>query len=187
MSRWPPDAGARLKASALSLFAERGFANVRAAEIAVRAGMTERTFFRHFKAKEDVLFEEDPGLAAALTQTITNAPGDTPTWGLMRKVAECLGEQFDAERDLHLILAKVVANEPWLRARALLRDEEIGRTVAEGLVKRGFTVHRAILVAAIARSIFRLSYDEWLSEACQATLIDIFNRTAAGLSKAFAD
>ena len=56
MSRWEPDARGRLERAALELYGERGFEQTTVAEIAARAGLTERTFFRHFADKREVLF-----------------------------------------------------------------------------------------------------------------------------------
>ena len=56
MSRWEPDARGRLEKAALALYGERGFENTTVAEIADRAGLTERTFFRYFTDKREVLF-----------------------------------------------------------------------------------------------------------------------------------
>ncbi len=56
MSRWKPDASTRLQEAALEIYGERGFEQTTVAEIAQRAGLTERTFFRHFADKREVLF-----------------------------------------------------------------------------------------------------------------------------------
>jgi AcrR family transcriptional regulator len=56
MGRWEPDARGRLLKAALELYGERGFEQTTVAEIAERAGLTERTFFRHFADKREVLF-----------------------------------------------------------------------------------------------------------------------------------
>ena len=56
MGRWEPDARGRLAKAAMELYAEQGFEQTTVAEIAARAGLTERTFFRHFADKREVLF-----------------------------------------------------------------------------------------------------------------------------------
>ena len=47
-----------LRQAALASFADRGFSNVTVTELAREAGVTERTFFRHFPTKEAVLFQD---------------------------------------------------------------------------------------------------------------------------------
>ena len=53
MTRWEPNGRGRLELAALALYGERGFENTTVAEIAARAGLTERTFFRHFADKRE--------------------------------------------------------------------------------------------------------------------------------------
>lgn len=56
MGRWEPNARGRLATAALELYSERGYEQTTVAEIAQRAGLTERTFFRHYADKREVLF-----------------------------------------------------------------------------------------------------------------------------------
>ena len=172
MSRWPPDTAARLKGAALALFSEHGFANVTAAQVAERAGMTERTFFRHFKTKDDVLFEDYHGFKAALTEAIALAPMDIGTRGLMRLVAQFLSERFQPDREMHRTLLRVVISDPTLKARALLRDDEWGDAVAEGFTRRGYAAMRGLVVAAVTTAIFRIIYRAWLSDQQDDTLAE---------------
>ena len=75
MSRWEPDARGRLEQAALALYGERGFEQTTVAEIAKRAGLTERTFFRHFADKREVLFAGADALRELLVSTVAKAPG----------------------------------------------------------------------------------------------------------------
>src|SRR3954452_15936342 len=74
MGRWEPDARSRLMDAALELFTERGFDATTAGDIAERAGVTERTFFRHFIDKREVLFDG----AGTLEQTAYDATRAAP-------------------------------------------------------------------------------------------------------------
>lgn len=60
MSRWKPDARGRLEKAALELYNHQGFDATTVVEIATRAGVTERTFYRHFADKREVLFLANP-------------------------------------------------------------------------------------------------------------------------------
>src|SRR6204780_2664750 len=82
MSRWQPDARGRLEQAAMELYIERGFEQTTVAEIAKRAGLTERTFFRHFADKREVLFWGASALQKVIVDAIadaarTTAPLDT--------------------------------------------------------------------------------------------------------------
>ena len=74
MSRWQPNARGRLEQAALELYTERGFDQTTVAEIAERAGLTERTFFRHFADKREVLFWGQGALMELVTKHIADAP-----------------------------------------------------------------------------------------------------------------
>ena len=74
MVRWEPGARERLQAAALELFASNGFEQTTAAEIAQSVGLTERTFFRHFSDKREVLFFGQEQFLLAFTDGVDAAP-----------------------------------------------------------------------------------------------------------------
>ena len=74
MGRWEPDSRGRLQEAALALFSEHGFDQTTAAEIAARAGLTERTFFRHFADKREVLFGGSEVLQERIVSDVAAAP-----------------------------------------------------------------------------------------------------------------
>src|SRR5580704_12167717 len=74
MGRWEPDARGRLAQAALELYSERGFEQTTVAEIAEQAGLTERTFFRHFADKREVLFAGAGRLQQHVVDAVANAP-----------------------------------------------------------------------------------------------------------------
>src|SRR5262252_5343977 len=74
MPRWKPDAQARLMSAALELFDERGYDDTTVAEIAVRAGLTKRTFFRYFSDKREVLFSGSEALQELIVSAVAAAP-----------------------------------------------------------------------------------------------------------------
>ncbi|MDA2891857.1 TetR family transcriptional regulator [Mycolicibacterium sp. BiH015] len=63
-----------LRQAALSSFAARGFANVTVTELAREAGVTERTFFRHFPTKEAVLFQDYETQVEWLAEALARRP-----------------------------------------------------------------------------------------------------------------
>ncbi|MDE3177201.1 MAG: helix-turn-helix transcriptional regulator, partial [Pseudomonadota bacterium] len=74
MPRSGEDSRRRLQKAAFDLFEERGYDQTTAAEIAARAGVTERTFFRHFPDKKEVLFAGEAAFRATLTAAVAAAP-----------------------------------------------------------------------------------------------------------------
>src|SRR6516164_5422505 len=74
MGRWEPNARGRLEQAAMALYGERGFEQTTVAEIAERAGLTERTFFRHFADKREVLFAGSDEFQGLIVETAARAP-----------------------------------------------------------------------------------------------------------------
>ena len=120
MGRWEPDARGRLEQAALALYLERGFENTTVAEIAERAGLTERTFFRYFADKREVLFSGSAIMKGLLVQTAVDAPSSTaPHPCSASPRVECPAEGgvgFDATRvDRHwarVTVARACLNAP---------------------------------------------------------------------------
>src|SRR6476660_8792719 len=74
MVRWEPNARGRLEQAALELYRARGYDSTTVAEIAERAGLTERTFFRYFTDKREVLFGGSGALQELLVSAVATAP-----------------------------------------------------------------------------------------------------------------
>src|SRR5579863_9240790 len=91
MGRWEPDARGRLEQAALELYGERGFDQTTVAEIAERAGLTERTFFRHFADKREVLFSGAGLLTGLLVRTVAGAPAAAPPLDAAAAGLEAIG------------------------------------------------------------------------------------------------
>ena len=74
MTRWKPDAAGRLVTAAIALFDEQGYDATTVAEIAERAGLTKRTFFRYFADKREVLFGGSEELERRWVEAVAAAP-----------------------------------------------------------------------------------------------------------------
>src|SRR5260370_34205476 len=84
MGRWQPDAQARLLQAALALYGERGYEETTVPDIAERAGLTKRTFFRHFTDKREVLFWGSELLEQQMVAAIEAAPASASALGQIR-------------------------------------------------------------------------------------------------------
>src|SRR4051812_2347814 len=121
MVRWEPDARGRLAKAALELYAERGFDRTTAADIAARAGLTERTFFRHFADKREILFAGSDQMAERLVSTLDGTPADTPPLdaavGALRAAGAVLQERGEHARRRQA----VIDAHPELQERELIK------------------------------------------------------------------
>jgi AcrR family transcriptional regulator len=170
MTRWAPDADLRMKTAAFELFATQGFGNVTVAQIAERAGVTKRTFFRHFDTKEDVLFTDAPSFLAELIQAMRATPPNSSPREMMMAAAERLGQIFEADRDLHRQRAAVIGTEPTLRERELLTDQQWSEALAAELIDRGTPQLDARVLAATVTTTLRIMYDDWVKDRSRTGL-----------------
>src|SRR5436309_11207977 len=98
MGRWEPNARGRLEKAAMELYAERGFDQTTVAEIAARAGLTERTFFRHYADKREVLFSGGELLAGRLEAAVAGAPDSATPLDAISAALEEVGALIEESR-----------------------------------------------------------------------------------------
>jgi AcrR family transcriptional regulator len=169
MVRWQPEARARLEQAALELYAERGFDRTTVAEIAERAGLTERTFFRHFADKREVLFAGAGALQDLLVGAVARAPAarspvDAVAAGL-EAVAALLQQR---QADSHQRRAIIAANAE-LRERELIKLASLSAALAETLRARGVPEPDASLAAEVGIGVFRIGFERWVDPETEQT------------------
>src|SRR5438270_5278649 len=108
MSRWQPDAAGRLQRAAFELYAERGYDETTVAEIAERAGLTERTFFRHFPDKREVLFSGGALLTDLLARTAAGAPDSATPIEVAAAGLDAIGVLVQERRDFASKRARII-------------------------------------------------------------------------------
>lgn len=164
VGRWEPDARGRLIRSALELYADRGFDHTTALEIAQRAGVTERTFFRHFADKREVLFDRSGDLQQLVVEAIAAAPGSTPPIEAVGIAMETAASLLEGNRDYSRQRAAVIAANPSLQERELLKLATLSGAVAEALRARGVAHLAAGLAAETAVTVFKIGFEAWISD-----------------------
>ena len=164
MSRWEPDAKGRLEQAALSLYQERGYEQTTVTEIAERAGLTERTFFRHFTDKREVIYGlQDDVLKECLLAISTASNTATPIEMIMIAL-ESLVPMLRERHTVTRLRQSVIAANPALQERELLKLAIITRALADALKGRGIPDEAASLAANTGDLVFRTAYAHWLAE-----------------------
>ena len=163
MSRWQPNARGRLEQAALELYTERGFDQATVAEIAERAGLTERTFFRHFADKREVLFGGQETLFEVVTTHIAAAPDSASPIDAVGEALRAVGEMFEGRRDHARRRQAVIDANPGLRERELIKLASLSAAIADGLTRRGVAEPAAKLTAETAVAVFKVSFDRWIN------------------------
>ena len=158
----------------MALYSERGFDQTTAAQIAERAGLTERTFFRHFADKREVLFGGTPYLEQQIVAGVAGAPaaaGPLDAVGLgLQAGAAFLGE---FRRDLALQRQTVIAANSELRERELAKLADWAAAIAEVLRARGAGEPQATLAAETGMTVLRVAVARWASEEDGQDLAEI--------------
>ncbi|MGE5134874.1 MAG: TetR family transcriptional regulator [Gemmatimonadota bacterium] len=170
MGRWEPNARGRLEQAALELFTERGFEQATVTEIARRAGLTQRTFFRHFADKREVLFWGQGTLQELLVSTIASAPESAAPIDAVAAALAAAGAMLQQRRELARQRQAIINANPELRERELIKLAALGSAIAGALRQRGVAGPAASLTAEAGIAVFKIAFERWVSEPGQPDL-----------------
>ena len=178
MGRWKPDARNRIEAAALELFAERGFESVTVSEIAARADLTERTFFRHFADKREVLFGGQSELLEFMAQAIVAAPKTVaPLDAVVNAFARVADEVIEERRALLEKRNAVIGAVEGLRERELLKLAALSQTIAQALQSRGVAALAASLAAEAGVTVFKVAFERWIEPTNERPFAELIGET----------
>ncbi|MEV7097937.1 TetR family transcriptional regulator [Amycolatopsis sp. NPDC051045] len=162
MPRSGAEARRRLQQAALELYRERGFDQTTAAEIAARAGVNERTFFRHFPDKREVLFGGEADLRAALMQSVAEAPDGLEPFEILLDAFRKSARNLETNRPFSEPRWKIIAVTPALRERELAKHAWLTDAVAEALRQRGLGDGLAGLAARTGWAAYQHAVQAWI-------------------------
>jgi AcrR family transcriptional regulator len=173
MSRWEPDARGRLERAAMELFIERGFDEATVTEIARRAGLTQRTFFRHFADKREVLFAGAGALQEFMVSAVASAPDSAAPIDAVAAALEAAAGLLQERREYSRQRMAVIAANPELQERELIKLARLASAIAGALRERGVPDPAASLAAEAGTTVFRIAVDRWHGEPAQRDLLDV--------------
>jgi AcrR family transcriptional regulator len=170
MGRWEPNARGRLEQAAIELFRELGYARTTVEGIAARAGLTERTFFRYFTDKREVLFSGSADLEKFIVETIGGAPKTMAPLDAVAAALEATSPLFEERRGHARKRRGVIAADAELRERELIKLASLAVAVAASLRKRGVPIPTAALAAEAGIAVFRNAFERWVDDKEQRPL-----------------
>ena len=152
--------------AALALYGENGYENTTVAEIAQRAGLTERTFFRHFADKREVLFGGGTALQELIVSAVADVPDSQAPIDAAAAGLEAAGEQFFVceHRGFSRQRQAVIASNPELQERELTKLAALSTAIGDALRRRGVDDPAATLTAEVAIAVFRTAFERWIGE-----------------------
>jgi AcrR family transcriptional regulator len=148
----------------MELFRERGYGRTTVEGIAARAGLTERTFFRYFTDKREVLFSGSNDLEKILVDTIASAPKEAAPFDVVAEAFEAAGTKLQTLRDFSHVRARhaLVVGHAELRERELIKFASLAAAVTEALHARGVSEPAASLAAEAGLAIFKVGVERWV-------------------------
>lgn len=170
VGRWKPDAPGRLEKAALELYDEQGYEATTVAQIAARAGVTERTFYRHFTDKREVLFKTNP-LAGVFREAVASAEDASRPFDLvvhaLTEGAPFLQERGELARRRHAVISAT----PELQEREQAKLSALARELADALIERGVAPDTAAVAGGMGIAVFRVAYERWVADPGRRTLV----------------
>jgi AcrR family transcriptional regulator len=137
---------------AFKVFAERGFDQVTATEVAAAAGISRASFFRYFESKEDAVFVVQEKMGVNVADALRRRPGGEDAWSALRRALDIVVATYQRDPDEALARLRLIRRTPALRSHQLDRlqqwKEVIGRALAERLGVRGDDIKVDALVGA---------------------------------------
>ena len=181
MVRWEPGARERLQAAALTLFAEHGFDGATVAGIAAAAGVTERTFFRYFADKREVLFSGQNEFERLFLEGVRDAD-DGPPMAIVAAALDRACAFFpDERRPWSRARQAVIDAEPSLQERELLKLSSLAVAMTRALRLRGIEDTAAALTAETGVAVFRVAFGAWIAEGEERSLAELERAVLAEL------
>ncbi|MBF4602261.1 TetR family transcriptional regulator [Frigoribacterium sp. VKM Ac-1396] len=182
MVRWQPDTRARLQAAALELFVDRGYDETTAADIAEAAGVTERTFFRHFADKREVLFDGQQFFSKTFVDGVEAARPDDPPLTVVASALDGAAAFFpDERREWSRGRQAIIDAHPALQERELLKLSGLAIEVAAALRSHGVDEPAATLAAQSCLTVFGVSFATWITDGETRPFAEISRDTLAQL------
>ncbi|AZM62349.1 MULTISPECIES: TetR/AcrR family transcriptional regulator [unclassified Streptomyces] len=154
----------RLQQAALELFTEQGFDQTSVEAIASRAGVTERTAYRHFADKREMLFDGERELREALVQAVAAVPHGTKPLPALRAAFYATVPLWERNRPFSEPTARLIAATPALRERSLTKNANLADALTGALRARGVDARTAPLCAQVAIDTLVIAMRRWTDE-----------------------
>lgn len=170
--------------TALRLFTEQGYDETTIAQIAREAGVSQRTLFRYFGAKEDLIGGTEERFVSLLTETVREQPGDVGPWDALRAALKA-ALAIHTSPDQALERFRLVHNTESLRAAYLGKrarcQEELLPLLEARPAPSGMGRGQARAIIATAFACFDAATATWLEGDGQGDLVDLYDQGLAAV------
>jgi len=182
MTRWQPDARSRLERAATELFLEQGFAATTVPQIAARADLTTRTYFRHFADKREVLFNVENELPSVVAEVMANTPANLgPLDAIGHALTLVATTRLEGYRDHMGVRRSIIKSDSGLRERDLNKGAVLTAAARTAFLGRGLSDLDATVAAHTSTLVFNASVDRWLDDDSGRPLTAFLTETIASV------
>lgn len=165
----------------MQLFEEGGYEQTTVADIADRAGVTSRTFFRYFADKREVLFGGSDALREAMTAAVLAAPTHLEPLEVMAQSLNAAADMIGGQRGFSRQRYDVINANAALRERELTKMATLSAALGESLRSRGVAEPAASLAAEAGIAVFRVGFEQWVIAPQDRELRDVLRAAFTGL------
>jgi AcrR family transcriptional regulator len=141
--------------AAIELFDEQGYEATTVAEIAERAGLTKRTFFRYFSDKREVLFSGSQELQRVWLEGVAAAPADANPLTAVVAGLNPVADMFTERHPFARIRTRIIEANPELLERELIKLQNLAAAVKAALVERGVSP---------GVTVFQVAFAQWVQQ-----------------------
>jgi AcrR family transcriptional regulator len=177
MGRWEPDAAGRLQQAAFELYDGRGFESTTVADIAEHAGLTKRTFFRHFADKREVFFWRSDELERLIVEGTRGTPADVSPLDAVMAGLHAASGLFESRREFVMRRQRIVDTSAELQERELMKFAHLSAAVTSVLRERGVGDPAAGLAADTGLTVLRAAFATWVAGGNERPLDELLDET----------
>jgi AcrR family transcriptional regulator len=167
-----------ITAAAMALFGARGYDAVTVADVARAAGVSEKTVFNYFPAKEDLVFNEGQARRDALLHAIRTRPAGTSLVEPFRRQTLELIDRVERGADPRIVaVPRLVAGSAVLRERLFLGWEREAAVLTPVIAEETGSGPDDLVPAVVARSlawtnrlVFRAAFNRLIAGEDERTL-----------------
>jgi AcrR family transcriptional regulator len=162
----------RFESAAYSLFREQGYAATTVPEIAAKAGLTERTFYRYFTDKREVMFWRAGDHQVTIAKEIARAEAGLHPLAMVAHAFESVAPFIDSHRPIVELRQLLISTHGDLQERELMKLHMLASTVEQALQQRGLDRSHARVVSLIGAAIWKVALEYWRADDMEKSFAD---------------
>jgi AcrR family transcriptional regulator len=173
--------------TALTLFAEQGYEATTMAQVAARAGVSQRSLFRYFGTKEDLVCGDQEALGDLLVATVEAQAPEVSTWDALRAGFTTILTASNHTPQRVLEISTLIFDNPPLRARYFEKRLKWQRALAPVIEKRmgidsgEIPDARAMGVIATVFACVDTASELWVRHGGKADAFELYEQALAAV------